>query len=179
MFVKNESHSYLSIFCHPRLTMSDDTPLRLTARIFKATHKGHQRTDRTAQLRSVTVLRDPLLYRQMLRDFWVVYRSFERAWQQVLSSTSTDANIIRAKSILSQINMPEVSRTASFEADIEYYYADDARALLEQTATDPSTKPTEVQVADKAIELADASISAPARAYEVSHSLHVTAIIIT
>jgi heme oxygenase len=152
--------------------MSNQETVSLTARILQATRTGHDKTDRLAQLRAVTALRDARLYRQLLRDFWAVYQSFEEAWLKILQVRGTDdkEHLDHTQEILANVWMPELARTAAFEVDLEFYYKDDARMLLESnaaTTSDSSSSFDDIAVAKQALKLADESMSLAAKAYKV------------
>ncbi|KAI9594162.1 hypothetical protein BDF19DRAFT_423905 [Syncephalis fuscata] len=151
--------------------MSTQESQRLTARILEATKSGHAKTDKLAQIRSVTALRDARLYRKLLRDFWAVYQSFEEAWQTILQTNhakiNKDNNLARVQKLLADVWMPELARTASFEADIEFYYKEDAQSLLQSNTTSSKTQSTEVEVARQALKLAGESMSPAAKVYKI------------
>ncbi|KAI8053405.1 hypothetical protein BDF22DRAFT_684503 [Syncephalis plumigaleata] len=165
--------------------MSTQEATSLTAQILRATRSGHDKTDKLAQLRSVTALRDARLYRQLLRDFWAVYQSFEAAWSKILQDNRSAADkehLGRVQEILTNVWMPELARTAAFEVDLEFYYKDDARSLLASNATtsisdndENDASFDEITIARRALELAEESMSPAAKAYKT----HIAEIAIT
>ncbi|ORY00795.1 heme oxygenase-like protein [Basidiobolus meristosporus CBS 931.73] len=87
----------------------------LRDKFWGTTKQVHKRALKFRELKAAVALANHKIYRTVLKDFYLVFATFEDIWEQEKAHSK----------ILQEAYMPELKRTRAMQKDLEFYYGED------------------------------------------------------